>query len=207
MLLLIVAGCSDAGSKKSGNEGGNDAAKGDDAGLMRVLPPLPDDKVKNLEDIKIKDRNILKVLVNRKGSIMVGLGDERMEEIALTGLKDKAKDFVLNVKNDEKLPEKKGTDFQLPNGKTWTYPVSSGVISLQCEKTTPYEPYIQVQNELTIAFNEIRDEVSMKQFNKLFKDLDAKESEVISKAIPIKISEAEPREDVAESPQPTADNP
>ena len=166
-----------------------------DTGLMRTLPPMPDDKVENKEDIKIKERNILKVLVSRSGNIMVGLGDEQYKEIALTELKDKAKDFVLNVKNDDKLPEKKDTDFKLPDGKTWTYPVSSGVISLQCEKSTQYEPYLQVQNELTIAFNEIRDEVSMNKFNKLFKDLSAAESEVITKAIPMKISEAEPRED------------
>ena len=166
-----------------------------DTGLMRTLPPMPDDNVENKEDIKIKERNILKVLVSRSGNIMVGLGDEQYKEIALNELKDKAKDFVLNVKNDEKLPEKKDTDFKLPDGGTWTYPVSSGVISLQCEKSTQYEPYLQVQNELTIAFNEIRDEVSMNKFNKLFKDLSAAESEVITKAIPMKISEAEPRED------------
>jgi biopolymer transport protein ExbD len=166
-----------------------------DTGLMRTLPPMPDDKVKNLEDMKVKERNILKVLVNRSGDIMVGLGDERMAQIQLTELKDRAKIFVLNRENSVKLPEKKDTDFKLPSGKTWTYPVSSGVISLQCEKSTEYEPYLQVQNELTIAFNEIRNEVSMKVFNKLFEELDPSESEVITKAIPIKVSEAEPRED------------
>ena len=42
-----------------------------DTGLMRTLPPMPDDKVQNKEDIKIKERNILKVLVSKKGQIMV----------------------------------------------------------------------------------------------------------------------------------------
>ena len=64
-----------------------------DTGLMRTLPPMPDDKVENKEDIKIKERNILKVLVSRSGNIMVGLGDEQYKEIALNELKDKAKDF------------------------------------------------------------------------------------------------------------------
>ena len=166
-----------------------------DTGLMRTLPPMPDDKVQNKEDIKIKERNILKVLVSKKGQIMVGLGDEPYSEIALDDLKDKAKDFVLNSKNSDKLPEKKDTDFTLPNGKKWTYPVSLGVISLQCEKSTQYEPYLQVQNELTIAFNEIRNEVSMKTFGQEFNKLEPKQSEIITKAIPVKISEAEPRED------------
>jgi biopolymer transport protein ExbD len=171
-----------------------------DTGLMRTLPPMPDDQVKNLEDIKIKERNILKVLVSRNGNIMVGLGDEPYREIALDNLKKEAKDFVLNSENSEKLPEKKNTDFDLPTrspkyGSRLTYPVSMGVISLQCEKSTLYEPYLQVQNELTIAFNEIRDRLSNDVWGRSFKELSAKESEVITKAIPVKISEAEPRED------------
>ena len=161
---------------------------------MRVLPPMPDETIENMECFKIKERNILKILVNESGNIVVAIGDEQYKEIALTELKDKAKDFVLNVKNDEKLPEKKDTDFTLPDGKTWTYPVSSGVISLQCEKSTQYEPYLQVQNELTRAFNEIRDEVSKEVWGKPFNELTSEESEVITKAVPMKISEAEPRE-------------
>ena len=165
-----------------------------DTGLMRTLPPMPDDKVENKEDIKIKERNILKVLVSRSGNIMVGLGDEQYQEIALDDLKVKAKNFILNIDNDDKLPEKKNADFKLPNGTTWTYPVSLGVISLLCTKFTPYEQYLQVQNELTRAFNEIRDEVSKEVYGKPFNELTSEESEVITKAVPMKISEAEPRE-------------
>ena len=50
-----------------------------------------------------------------------------------------------------------------------------------------------MQNELTRAFNEVRDEVAMSKFGKKFADLSDAESKVITKAIPMKISEAEPR--------------
>jgi hypothetical protein len=39
----------------------------------------------------------------------------------------------------------------------------------------------------------VRDELSMSKFNKEFKDLTEAENKVITKAIPMKISEAEPR--------------
>ena len=43
------------------------------------------------------------------------------------------------------------------------------------------------------AFNEVRDEVSMRKFGSKFADLTQGQRDVISKAIPLKISEAEPR--------------
>ena len=81
----------------------------------------------------------------------------------------------------------------MPDGSKWAYPISQGVISLQNTRETDYEVYIQVQNELTRAFNEVRDEVAEKKFGSKFSDLNEEQRGVISKAIPLKISEAEPR--------------
>ena len=158
-----------------------------DTGIVRVLPPMADPNVKQ-EDIKVKERNLLLVFVAGSGNIMAG-----GKVISLDALKDKAKEFILNPLDDKDLPEKKPTDIEMPDGSKWTYPVSEGVISLQNTRDTSYERYIQVQNELTRAFNEVRDEVSMSKFGKKFADLGDAESKVITKAIPMKISEAEPR--------------
>ena len=158
-----------------------------DTGIVRVLPPMADPKVKQ-EDIKVKERNLLLVFVSGSGNIMAG-----GKVISLNALKDKAKEFILNPLDDKDLPEKKPTVLDMPDGSKWTYPVSEGVISLQNTRDTSYERYIQVQNELTRAFNEVRDEVSMSKFGKKFADLSDAESKVITKAIPMKISEAEPR--------------
>ena len=81
----------------------------------------------------------------------------------------------------------------MPDGSKWTFPVSEGVISLQNTRDTDYQVYIRVQNELTRAFNEVRDDVSMTKFGKKFADLGEDERKVITKAVPLKISEAEPR--------------
>lgn len=158
-----------------------------DTGIVRVLPPMADPNVKQ-EDIKVKERNLLLVFVSGSGNIMAG-----GKVISLNALKDKAKEFILNPLDDGNLPEKKPTEIDMPDGSKWTYPVSEGVISLQNTRDTSYQVYIQVQNELTRAFNEVRDEVAMSKFGKKFADLSDAESKVITKAIPMKISEAEPR--------------
>ena len=158
-----------------------------DTGIVRMLPPMADPNVKQ-EDIKVKERNLLLVFVSGSGNIMAG-----GKVISLNALKDKAKEFILNPLDDKDLPEKKVTDIEMPDGSKWAYPVSEGMISLQNTRDTSYQVYIQVQNELTRAFNEVRDEVAMSKFGKEFADLDEAERKVITKAIPMKISEAEPR--------------
>ena len=161
-----------------------------DTGLVRMLPPMADPKVKQ-EDIKVKERNLLLVFVSGSGSIMAG-----GKVIQLNALKDKAKEFILNPNDDKNLPEKKMTKIDMPDGSKWQYPVSEGVISLQNTRDTSYSVYIQVQNELTRAFNEVRDDVAMQKFGKVFNDLTEEERKVITKAIPMKISEAEPRKKI-----------
>ena len=158
-----------------------------DTGLVRVLPPMPDPNVKQ-EDIKVKERNLFLVFVSGSGNIMAG-----GKTIDIRQLKDAAKEFILNPLNDENLPEKEDKTIDLPDGQKWVYPVSQGVISLQNTRDTSYQVYIRVQNELTRAFNEIRDEVAMSKFGKRFGDLDEEQRKVITTAVPLKVSEAEPR--------------
>ncbi|MBO4739284.1 MAG: biopolymer transporter ExbD, partial [Bacteroidales bacterium] len=71
-------------------------------------------------------------------------------------------------------------------------PVSSGVISLQSDRGTSYKAYIAVQDQLTAAFNEIRDSYSQQQFGKTFDNLTEGQREIVKKVVPVSISEAEP---------------
>ncbi len=159
-----------------------------DTGLVRMLPPMPEDETQQ-EDIKVKERNLLLVFVSGSGNIMAG-----GETIDIRQLKDKAKEFITNPYGDENLPESEVKEFDLPDGSKWNYPVSQGVISLQNTRETDYNIYIMVQNELTRAFNEVRDEVAGKKFGKPYADLESEQRDVLTKAIPLKISEAEPRQ-------------
>jgi putative component of toxin-antitoxin plasmid stabilization module len=74
-----------------------------------------------------------------------------------------------------------------------TVKVSKGIISLKNDRGTSYDMYIQVQNELTAAINELRDELSRQRYGVKFADLTKQEYiDAISKAIPVAVSEAEP---------------
>ena len=152
-----------------------------DSGLNRVLPPWSE---KQSEAPDIKERNLMLVHVNKYDQIAV-----QGELVQVSQLKDRAKEWVLNRENSKKLPEKKKENIDLIG----TYEVSQGVISLQNDRGTSYEMYIKVQNELTRAFNEIRDELSKAHFGRLFADLEKEQQDAISKAVPMKISEAEPQ--------------
>lgn len=162
-----------------------------DTGLVRVLPPMPEENVEQKE-VEIKERNLYLVFVNGSGAIMAGF-EGKPAPVDIRNLTNLAKEFVLNPYDDPNYPEKIDKVFDLPDGSKWVYPVSQGVISLQTADETPYQVYIMVQNELTRAFNEIRDEVAMRRFGAKFSDLPEDERKVITEAVPMKISEAEPR--------------
>ena len=160
-----------------------------DTGLAMMLP-LPENQKQ--EDIKVKERNLFLVLISGSGNIMAGPSGKQ-EIIDLRQLKDKTKEFILNPMDDENLPEKTEKEIELADGSKWVYPESQGVVSLQTTRDTGYQSYIMVQNELTRAFNEVRDEVAMKKFGAKFSELSEDQRNAVSKAVPLKISEAEPR--------------
>ena len=162
-----------------------------DTGLARMLPPMPPENQKQ-EDIKVKERNLFLVLVSGSGNIMVGTPNNQ-EFTDIRQVKDRTKEFILNPMDDENLPEKIEKEFDLADGSKWTYPVSQGVVSIQTTLETDYQTYIMVQNEVTRAFNEVRDEVAMQKFGKKFADLEKDDRDVLSSAVKMAISEAEPR--------------
>ena len=162
-----------------------------DTGLMRMLPPMPPENQQQ-EEIKVKERNLFLVLISGSGNIMAGVPGKQ-EQIVLGQLKDMAKEFITNPMDDENLPEKVDREIDMAYGSKWTYPVSEGVVSLQTTRDTGYQAYIMVQNELTRAFNEVRDDVAQRKFGAKFSELNEDQRNAVSKAVPLKISEAEPR--------------
>ena len=162
-----------------------------DTGLMRMLPPMPPENQQQ-EEIKVKERNLFLVLISGSGNIMAGVPGKQ-EQIVLGQLKDMAKEFITNPMDDENLPEKVDREIDMADGSKWTYPVSEGVVSLQTTRDTGYQAYILVQNELTRAFNEVRDDVAQRKFGAKFSELNEDQRNAVSKAVPLKISEAEPR--------------
>ena len=153
-----------------------------DQGIQRKLPPPPK---RDMEKVEMNKRNVLVVLVNMNDQIMVN--SEFMSDVSM--LKNKTKEFISNPTGDESLSDKK-TVFISELGTEEK--VSKGVVSLQNDRGTSYEMYIAVQNELTAAFNELRDEFSLARFGKTFNNLTSTQRKGVQKVIPSNISEAEP---------------
>lgn len=156
---------------------------GSQTGLARRLPPMPNPNEK-LEDQKVNRRNIIIVRISSSDRILVG-----SEQLDVTLLKDKVKEFLANPSDDPNKPDK---EMKLIEGWGKTVPVSKGVISLQNDRGTSYKAYIAVQNELVKAVNELRDEFSRANFGKTYARLSEEEQDWVKKAVPQVISEAEP---------------
>lgn len=143
-----------------------------DSGIARKLPPMPEEDAPPPEN-DINKRNIFIVLVNAKDQLLVN--DEVLE---ISQLKDKAKQFIDN------------------NGRLANLSINpdKAVISLQNDRGTSYDLYIQVQNELASAYNELRDALSMSKFGVKYSELKSKDKQKeIRKAYPMRLSEAEPK--------------
>lgn len=154
---------------------------GTDSGIQRVLPPLVDKA--NDDGIENKERNTLIIKVAGNDAILVG-----GQRVGLNGVVGITKEFITNPSQSENLPETEMVQVPLIGA----YAVSKGVISLQNDVSTTYEVYLAVQNELTRAYNEVRDDVSNRFFNKKFSELNDEQKKAVTTAIPNKVSEAEP---------------
>lgn len=169
-----------------------------DSGLARRLPPPPQSEQKTSVDVQ--RRNLLVVLVSAQNETMVQ--DQRgvdyysnAAELRGAGgkvpLKEKVKEFVLNVANSPDLPVVTEEDFGDPIG---IVPVTAAhVISIQNDATTSYKAYIAVQNEVVRAYNELREAGAKKYFNNSYSELKEEQKKKIEELYPMRISEAEPK--------------
>ena len=165
-------------------------------GLARKLPPPI------LENQPppppIKDRNVFVVLANANDQLLV-----EGELMDIRELREAAKEFIANPRNADNLPEFKEAEVDYFGNIM----VSKQVISLQNDRGTSYDLYIQVQNELAAAYNELRDELSRERFGIGYQEMEAltkldnAEAEkyksmvkAVRSVYPQRISEAEPKD-------------
>ena len=155
-----------------------------DTGLARRLPEW--DPNAQEEEVKSQERNIMTVYVNSNDEILC-----RGEVIDVSELKDIAKEFIANPEDKANLPAKEEYEIK---GFGTVVTTTKHVISLQTDRFTNYEVYFKVQNELSKAYNELRDDWCKQQFHKLFRELDEDHQAYAKGMYPSKISEAEPKQ-------------
>lgn len=157
-----------------------------DKGIFRVLPPFIE-KQQEDEPIKVLDKNLFVVLINKDDRLMVEKKPMHPDD-----LRKACKDFLTNMNNDENdkiYPEYKEETIQ----GLGTVKVTKGIVSIQNDRGTSYDKYIEIQNEIVAAYNEVKDEYSKKYFRKPFKELNEDQQKAIKELIPQRISEAEPK--------------
>ncbi|HNR27294.1 MAG TPA: biopolymer transporter ExbD [Bacteroidales bacterium] len=155
-----------------------------ETGIQRRLPPMPDEnQIEQAE--QINKRNIMVVLINNNDRLFAG-----GQEMPIVMLKEKVKEFLTNPANLPNLPEKREKEIE----GFGPYMVSRALVSLQNTRGTSYKAYIEVQNELVKAFNEVRDEFAMQNFGKKYDLLDEDQQRIARDAVPMNLSEREPRD-------------
>ena len=154
-------------------------------GLARRLPPpIPPDQ--KIEDTDINKRNLFVVKINWENKLLV-----QGQELDIKQLRAKAKEFIANPEDKADMPKLFEEDFGQPFG-TLKY-TKEHVISVQNDMETQYQAYLDVQNELVAAYNELREDCAQKYFHKSYTELDEEWQKKINKIYPQKISEAEPK--------------
>jgi biopolymer transport protein ExbD len=193
-----------------------------DYGLARKLPPPAEDVPEN--DIPLHARDVFEVLANSNDQLLV-----EGNIMDISELKEAAKEFIVNPGKKIDLPvwedisvglaKQKIAEYTSKNNvdatKKWekrlaaaevlgSYTLTKQVISLKNDRGTSYDTYIQIQNELAAAYNELRNDLSQTKFGVSYDDLtdrakdDKKNPELKAKikairtVYPQKISEAEP---------------
>lgn len=151
-----------------------------DSGIYRTLPQWVEE---NIDQPKINERNVFVVQINAQNNLGIEGRPATIDE-----LKDRVKEFILNPTNNPNLSEKEERFVEGIGDITW----SKGIVSLQNDRGTQYGAYIQVQNELVAAFNELRDEFAMAQFGSKLENLSDELQQAVQKAVPPAISEADP---------------
>jgi biopolymer transport protein ExbD len=159
-----------------------------DTGLPRLLPPMPEED-QSEDKSEIKERNVFVVLINKDDQLFV-----ETEIVDIGALKKLTKEFIMNPDDNPNLSEKR-LEYVDYFGDVM---VSKGVISLQNDIGTSYGKYIEVQNELAAAINELRNDLCLQKFSRRYNDLDPLNEtekgiiEAVKKVLPMAISEAEP---------------
>lgn len=144
-------------------------------GVRFVLPK----KVENVtEDLKIPERNMLKVLLNSSNKMLVG-----GQVVSIDNLRGKAKEFLNNrgkMKTMSDSPEK-------------------AIISFKADRGSDFKNYLMVLDELKSSYHELRANflnISIDEYLKL-DPMDPEENAMLQQAkseFPATLSEAEPND-------------
>lgn len=138
-----------------------------DEGILVKLPPYDPDPVVP----EVLSRNILRVVVNASGAILVD-----KEEVTLDVVAPRLVQFIRNPNNDLNLAKDP----------------KQAIVSLIHDRGTLYEDYIGVYNALKQGYRELWDGVAQERYALPYNQLEANQQRAVRRDFPMVLSEAEP---------------
>ncbi len=168
--------------------------------IEKRLPPAPKtDMYPATVDVLAgtNRRNIIVMRVNSNGEMFLGStyvkGSLHNDDLYAKELA-RLKELISNPEESAECPEIEMMDIQMPDGSTRQFRVSKGMIIFQNDRATSYEDYTKAMKLITTAYKELREEVSAEVFGKPLAELSDTEMQVIYRAVPMNVSEVEPRD-------------
>ena len=137
-----------------------------DKGIMIRLPPIYNGPIP-----EIPERNVINIKLNGDGELLF-----EKKPLAINQLREQIKTYILNPDQLKGLP---------------TNP-RNAVVSLQNDRSTPYENYLEVYDQLKAAYRELWNEAAITQFRRTYDQLNIEEQKLIKTQLPQVISEADP---------------
>lgn len=140
-----------------------------DTGIGLVLPPPLEEE----DPPPIRERNLMNILVNSEGRILMDEEPYQLDEV-----KNYLIEFIKNPTNDPDLAETPDL----------------AIVSIRTQRQTPYRIYVDMLDEVTGAYKELRDEASVANYGVPYGALkeNSPQQENIKDMYPKKISIAEP---------------
>jgi biopolymer transport protein ExbD len=143
-----------------------------DTGIGMTLPPELDETV---EPPPIKERNVLKILINEQGQVL-------LEDLpsAINQIREEVRTHVTNNGADPRYAESPG----------------KALVSIKTDRQTPYDLYIQTLDEVWMAYFELWDAEARKlgyqNYQEYRATLESSDENEIREKLPAQISIAEP---------------
>ncbi|MEX0779352.1 MAG: biopolymer transporter ExbD [Balneolales bacterium] len=144
-----------------------------DTGIGMQLPPPPDPEE---EPPPIKERNLMNILVNSRGQIL--LDDE---QVGIHQVKDKVTEFVDN--------QNRSQDPNLSESP------QQAIVSIKTDRQTSYDIYIDMLDEVRGAYKELRDNATRELTGETYQQYNervTRENNQVREMYPENISLAEP---------------
>ena len=170
-----------------------------ESSIEKHMPPASQsERYLAVEDAikSVERRNIIVMRLNSAGDMFLGStyvkGSLHNDDLYAKELA-RLKELISNPEDKAECPEIEMRDIQMPDGSIRQFRVSKGLITFQNDRGTSYDDYTKAMKLITSAYKELREELSAEVFGKTLAELSDAEMQVIYRAIPMNVSEIEPK--------------